>query len=413
MKMSEARFKLHNDAAFVTFGNDVYLGFKFSDRAPTVLSISIAEYEALRALDKNVEARKFYDSHALLPHLLTFEEFRHKLDETYRGLVSFGLLAKTRDSFKPKSISQKTPDLGTFSWYQLIKKGCVESPFFFKIPLFSPDAFLTRLYPVMQGLFSPSTIVTALCVSALIIASFFSRTYELTMTQGIYAEFLNTTNVLLMLCILIISKIPHELGHALAMKHLGYKVHEMGMACMIFTPCLYCDVDELYFEPSKWKRFLVYSAGIYIDILVTALAALLYMSVDENSALSHLSKLTVYANIGYTMVINLIPFTRFDGHYMLASIWERQNLGDDAKAYFTKWIRYILGRDESWVNKESLSSDQYYLWGFALLSLIYKAVLTIGILMYMYALGATYDCGFMSAIIAGSLLFRGGLKRLF
>ncbi len=65
----------------------------------------------------------------------------------------------------------------------------------------------------------------------------------------------------LMLAIAVV-KILHELGHAVACKHFGGEVHELGLLLLAFTPCLYCDVSDAWQLPDRRQRILISAAGM-------------------------------------------------------------------------------------------------------------------------------------------------------
>ena len=71
-------------------------------------------------------------------------------------------------------------------------------------------------------------------------------------------------------------KVLHELGHALACKHFGGEVPEMGVLLLVFVPCLYCDVTDAWRLPSKWQRILISSAGMIVEFVIASVATIVW-----------------------------------------------------------------------------------------------------------------------------------------
>ena len=70
--------------------------------------------------------------------------------------------------------------------------------------------------------------------------------------------FVDPRNLVWLLLAIGVVKVLHEFGHAMACKHFGGEVHEMGFMLLVFSPCLYCDVSDAWRFASKWKRIAVW-----------------------------------------------------------------------------------------------------------------------------------------------------------
>jgi putative peptide zinc metalloprotease protein len=228
------------------------------------------------------------------------------------------------------------------------------------------------------------------------LVSFFSNEAKLVNEAQWYTEFFKVTSVLYLTIIMLILKIPHEIGHGLAMKWINRNVHEMGIGFLIGTPCLYCDITDIYLEPKRMNRILVVLAGVYVDILVTSIAACIFLASPPGD-ISTMAQMTVFANLGYTMFVNLIPLTRFDGHYALAYAWGRQNLATDARNFLAEMVRLVM-LDLSTSGRENGKSDLVMLFGFGVSAYIYRWILVVGVVSYMNQLGGVI-LGFIGLLI--------------
>ena len=120
------------------------------------------------------------------------------------------------------------------------------NPFWTKCPLGSPDHLLSSLLPVCGWLFSPwGTLggVAAMAVGAGCLAS-------------VWGEFISSAatvlaphNWLWMFLAWLCLKIIHEFSHALACKHYGGEVREMGVIFILFAPLAYVDVTSCWRFP--------------------------------------------------------------------------------------------------------------------------------------------------------------------
>ena len=107
-----------------------------------------------------------------------------------------------------------------------------------------PDAFLTAVHNRLRWLFSPAALLVVLtlviCAASLVVGHFDEFRARLPEVNALF----DPRNLILMLLSIGAVKVLHELGHALACKHFGGEVHELGFMLLVFAPCLYCDVSD-------------------------------------------------------------------------------------------------------------------------------------------------------------------------
>ena len=71
-------------------------------------------------------------------------------------------------------------------------------------------------------------------------------------------------------------KVIHEFGHGLSCKAFGGESHEMGFLFMCFSPALYCNVSDAWTVADKWKRIIISFAGIYVELIIAAIATFVW-----------------------------------------------------------------------------------------------------------------------------------------
>jgi putative peptide zinc metalloprotease protein len=175
-------------------------------------------------------------------------------------------------------------------------------------------------------------------------------------------------------------KALHELGHALACRRFGAQPQEMGILLLAGGPALYCDVSDAWRLPSKWRRMAVAGAGMFVELVIAAVAVLAWRHAEPGLLSSLCLSVIVVCTVG-TLAVNANPLVRFDGYYLLADWLEVPNLAERARGVASSaWRRWLLG--------ERPQSDPFVppgkrraLWAYALLSKAYVAVMLTGLLV--------------------------------
>src|SRR6202040_3499059 len=68
----------------------------------------------------------------------------------------------------------------------------------------------------------------------------------------------------------------HEFGHGLTCKHFGGEVHQMGFMLIYFTPAFFTDTTDILLFQTGAPRLWVIFAGIWIELVICGLAALVW-----------------------------------------------------------------------------------------------------------------------------------------
>ena len=273
---------------------------------------------------------------------------------------------------------------GFFDRSQAGKKGLFASVLhgylFFKIPLFRPDNFLTWTWPLVRHFFTKTmvAIFVLLGVSGLYLVSRQWPTFK-----DSFVSLLSIEGAMLYGFSLIFVKICHELGHAYMTHRFGLKVNVIGVAFLVLMPIMYTDTSNAWRLTDKRNRLMVDGAGILVELGLACVATFLWVFFPDGVFRSILFSI---ATVSWTLslLVNLNPFMRFDGYFILSDVLEVENL--QARGFsLARWrLRELLfGLNHS--PPENTSSGMRrtlicHAWG----TWIYRFFLFVGIALLVY-----------------------------
>lgn len=203
---------------------------------------------------------------------------------------------------------------------------------FFRIPLIRPDRLLAFLEPRTQ-LFRTQGFVTLLLLLGTIGALLALRQWD-----GFLADFPRLASwqgVAWSGGALLLAKVVHELGHALSARRFGCRVPTMGVAFMVMFPLLYTDVSDAWRLTDKRQRLRINAGGVIAELKLALFATFLWGFLPDGPVRSAAFLLAAIAWVS-TLAINLNPFMKFDGYYLLADRLGLDNLQDRAFA-LARW----------------------------------------------------------------------------
>lgn len=261
-------------------------------------------------------------------------------------------------------------------WWQEL----IHSYLFFRFPLFHPDRWLDRALPWVEPFFSRGFfLLTMLALFAGVIAvarqwePFIATLVDTFSWQGLVHYGLT----------LAVVKSLHELGHAFAAKRYGCRVPTIGLAFLVLFPVAYTDVNETWKLRDNRQRLRVAGAGIVTELIIAAWATLAWALLPDGALRSAAFLLATTTWIS-TVAINLSPFLRFDGYFILMDWLQMPNLHPRAFALARWRLREgLFGTDEA--PPEHLSAARRRgLILFAYLVWIYRLVVILGIALVVY-----------------------------
>jgi len=256
----------------------------------------------------------------------------------------------------------------------------VHNYLFFKIPLFSPQPMLDGLWPVAKFLFTRGMVVF-LAAMLLIAVYLVSRQWEV--FTSTFLALLSFEGAIFYAVSLVLLKFLHEFGHAFMAKKYGVHVPVIGLAFLVLFPVLYTNTTEAVRLKSQRQRLLIDFAGIMTELAIAIMATLLWVFLPDGPMRS-IAFTTATLSWTLSLLINLNPFMRFDGYYILGDAIGIENLQERGFA-MAKWrMREALFRP-GLPPPEIMNSDLrkfmiYHAWG----TWIYRFFLFLGIALLVY-----------------------------
>ncbi|MBF0166975.1 MAG: HlyD family efflux transporter periplasmic adaptor subunit [Alphaproteobacteria bacterium] len=253
---------------------------------------------------------------------------------------------------------------------------------FLRIPLGSPDRLVAAATPrIMAVLLSlPFVIVLSLLAFVGLMQTF--RQWDVFVAT---LPPLSSPGGLAMYgAMLILSAVVHEFGHAIATRHFGCRVGTMGIALIVLVPTLYSDTTDTWRLTDSRQRLMVGLAGIAAELLLAILALALWSHLPEGAAQSAAVALATTA-LATTLIINLSPFMRFDGYFILSDLLGVPNLQERAFALFLWHLRRLLFAMNIQPPETLPPRLRTLLLGWAMIAIPYRAILYLGIALLVYS----------------------------
>jgi putative peptide zinc metalloprotease protein len=253
---------------------------------------------------------------------------------------------------------------------------------FFRIPLWRPDAFLNRAWPWLER-FGPRALRYGLPATLGLGVFLVSRDWQRFIAT--FPHLFSLGGALAFAVALFFAKLCHEFGHAFMAKRAGCRVQSMGVAFMVLLPMFYTDVSDAWRVNDRRARLLIGAGGVLAELVLACIALLAWSLLPDGPGRTAAFMLASATWIA-TLVINLNPFMRFDGYFLLSDFWEVENLQGRAFALCRWRLReflfgYAAPAPEPWSPK---MQRRLLIWGYG--AWLWRAVLFFGIALAVYHL---------------------------
>lgn len=248
----------------------------------------------------------------------------------------------------------------------------------YRVSLGDPDRRLQQFLPWVKWLFAAPGL---LLWSALLFLAAWQCGGRVGELYAGAANLLSLHNLPILWCSLVVLKVLHELGHAFAIKRFGGAVPDFGIVFIMLTPCAYVDANASWTFASRWPRIAVGLAGMYVETLIAAAAALVWAGTSPGFVHDAAQNVVVLASIT-TLLVNLNPLVKFDGYFVFSDLVGVVNLQERASRTLRAAAEHLL-LGLPWVATGLSRGERLLTWTYAPASLAYRISLAIGITAVM------------------------------
>jgi CRP-like cAMP-binding protein len=211
------------------------------------------------------------------------------------------------------------------------------------------DSFFTRVYSIGGHVFFNRVwlwigLVLGVFGPAIVLSELAAGRYALYDVGGWGA-----LTIVVLLALTLVALAIHELGHGLAVKHAGRRVHQAGVRLYFGLPAAFVDTTDIWMAPPA-QRLLTAFAGPWTGLVLggaLAIAAALSPSGSTGTLLFTAAFVFLVDNL-----FNFNPLLELDGYYMLIDFLDRPLLRAQAMAFVRGpvwgrlWRRQALSGDE-------------------------------------------------------------------
>jgi putative peptide zinc metalloprotease protein len=251
---------------------------------------------------------------------------------------------------------------------------------FIRIPLFRPERFLQRTSGFASLFFKPA-VSWMIRLMGLIGIMLVVRQWQTFVDT--FSYFFNWQGLLFYLLALVLIKSAHELGHAYTAHRYGCRVTSIGVAFLVLLPVLYTDTTDAWRLRDHRQRLRIAMAGIRVELHIALLATFLWTLLPDGGAKSAAFFIATTSWLT-SLAVNLSPFMRFDGYFMLVDLLRADNLQPRAFALARWQLRqWLFGLDEAAPERLPLKRHWTFVI-YAWLTWIYRFFLFLGIALLVY-----------------------------
>lgn len=251
---------------------------------------------------------------------------------------------------------------------------------FFKIPLFHPDRWLAKTYPLLRWIYQPAVLYILM---ALVLLNVYLLIDRWDMFSRTFLHFFSWEGFVYYSIALTLTKTLHELGHAYTAHRYGCRVAAMGVAFLVMMPVLFTDASDAWKLSSRRQRLAIAFGGIAAELGLAILCTSLWHFLPDGPLRSSVFLMATTTWV-MTLFINLNPLMRFDGYFLLSDYWGIENLQNRAFALGRWQLRNLLFGFLDAVPERFPAQTQRLLLIYAWSIWIYRFFLFLGIALLVY-----------------------------
>jgi putative peptide zinc metalloprotease protein len=290
------------------------------------------------------------------------------------------LVAQAESAGLLRRRSAASSDLQSRSWWLLPMRLLA-----FRVPLVNVDGVAKRLATYATCVLSPLALLIWSCgifIAAVSLMAGWARA-EKSLAAMFEAAGSLTTIGYTMTGLFVLTKLTHELAHAVACRRFGIAVGDLGLFFFCGVPCPYVDVSRVWQLDSRVSRAAVMMAGIYVELIIAMLATVVWWATQGGSL--HLLAMNLMIVCGVsTLVFNANPLMRLDGYFVLSDLLGTPNLRRQASLAWRRLVTHRIAGATSMTARWSFAGIG--LASYHVASTLYRTMIAAVIVSFIWTL---------------------------
>lgn len=278
---------------------------------------------------------------------------------------------------------------------------------FVRKPLLNPDRLLSQCDVLLQPFYRHQGLLTIL-FGLLVLFGTSSVLAHWQDFHTSFSQFFTPSGFLIFVGVLAFSNVIHECGHGLIAKHYGCRVPVMGVALIFMLPVAYSDTTDAWRLTNRRQKLWINAGGLLAELLVAVFAMIAWVLLPDGIARS-LAFFLCISTMASTLLINLNPFMKFDGYYLLADWLQIDNMQSRSFANLRWWLRIRLIGGHDAAPFLVSARKQAIMHVYALSTWLYRIVLYLSIVWMVY----TFWFKFMGIVLGVGVFYSLFVKPVF
>ena len=259
---------------------------------------------------------------------------------------------------------------------------CFSFSMFYRKPLYNPDRLLASTVEWLAPLRRRRSMLISLAVLCTLMASWGAIThrYEL---RDTFSAYMSADGFALFVMVLIATNVLHEFGHGLMARHYGCRVPVIGVALIFLLPVAYCDTSDAWRLSDRRQRLMINAGGLLMEAALAVVALLAWIALPDG-ILRTLAFFLAVTSLLTTLLVNLNPFMKFDGYYLLADALNIDNLQQRSFATLRWQLRVWLSGSAERRPVEVGRRKHRIMLAYAAATWLYRLLLCLAIAAMIY-----------------------------